>query len=164
MKGFSLTLFDKLLGDSVPKDTRGTIHKLSLAQVKDAVAFDLEAMLNTRAVISEEVLLSYPECNKSMISYGLSDFAGLSLASIDDRSYICRALERTITRHEPRLRNVRATLEIEQNAINKLNFAITALLVIHESKEPVSFDAILQPSSLQYSISSSKRTTLRMSA
>lgn len=163
MKGYSLTLFDKLLGDSVPKNNRGTIHKLSLEQVKDAVAFDLEAMLNTRAVISEETLLSYPECNKSMISYGLSDFAGLSLASIDDRSYICRALERTITRHEPRLRNVRATLEIEQNAINKLNFAISALLVIHESKEPVSFDAVLQPSSLQYSINSSKRTTLRMS-
>lgn len=159
MKGFSQTLFDKLLGEVPFKTIKGTISRLSVEQVKDSVALDLEALLNTRAVISEDILAPYPECSKSMMSYGLSDFAGLSLASIDDRTFVCRSLERAIARHEPRLRNVRAALEVDQNSINKLYFSITALLVVNESKEPVSFDALLQPSTLQYSITSSKRTT-----
>lgn len=157
MKGFPQTLFDKLLGEQPSKTNNAAITRLSMEQVKDSVAADLEALLNTRAVISEEILLAYPECNRSIMSYGLSDFAGLSLASIDDRAFVCRGLERTISRHEPRLRNVRATLEVDQNSINKLYFGITALLVVHEAKEPVSFDALLQPSTLQYSISNSRR-------
>jgi type VI secretion system protein ImpF len=159
MKGYSQTLFDKLLGEQPFKTVKGTISRLSVEQVKDSVALDLEALLNTRAVISEDTLLPFPECTRSMMSYGLGDFAGLSLASIDDRTYVCRSLEKAISRHEPRLHNVRAALEVDQNSINKLYFNITALLVINESKEPVSFDALLQPSTLQYSISSSSRTS-----
>jgi type VI secretion system protein ImpF len=163
MKGFPQTLFDKLLGELPSKVGHAAITRLSIEQVKDSVAADLEALLNTRAVISEETLQAYPECNRSIMSYGLSDFAGLSLASIDDRAFVCRGLERTISRHETRLRNVRATLEVDQNSINKLYFGITALLVVNESKEPVSFDALLQPSTLQYSISNSRRTaTVRL--
>jgi type VI secretion system protein ImpF len=158
MKGFPQTLFDKLLGEQPSKASHAAVTRLTIEQVKDSVAADLEALLNTRAVISEDTLQAYPECNRSIMSYGLSDFAGLSLASIDDRAFVCRGLERTISRHEPRLRNVRATLEVDQNSINKLYFGITALLVVHESKEPVSFDALLQPSTLQYSISNSRRT------
>lgn len=157
MKGFSQTLFDKLLGEQPFKTAKGTIPRLTVEQVKDSVAKDLEALLNTRAVVSEETLAAYPQCSRSMMSYGLSDFAGLSLASIDDRTFVCRSLELAIARHEPRLRNIRAGLEVNQNSINKLFFNISALLVINESKEPVSFDALLQPSTLQYSITSSNR-------
>jgi type VI secretion system protein ImpF len=159
MKGFPQTLFDKLIGEHSSKTTNGNVTRLSMEQVKDSVARDLEALLNTRAVIAEDTLEDYPECGRSILSYGLCDFAGLSLASIDDREFVCRGLERTIARHEPRLRNVRARLEVDQNSINKLYFGITAMLVVNESKEPVSFDALLQPSSLQYSINSSKRTS-----
>jgi type VI secretion system protein ImpF len=159
MKGTSRTLFDKLLSDTV-----GTaqVVRLNVEQVKDSVAFDLEALLNTRAIISEDLLRAYPECNRSIVSYGLSDFAGLSLVSLDDRAAVCRSLERTISRHEPRLRNVRATLELSNKSINRLNFSITASLMIQESKEPVLFDAVLTPSSLQYAISSARHTAQRI--
>jgi type VI secretion system protein ImpF len=36
------------------------------------------------------------------------------------------------------------------------------MLVVHESKEPVSFDAVLQPSTLQYAISSTRRSAVRV--
>lgn len=159
MKGFPQTLFDKLLDEHRSKAVKGTVTRLTVEQVKDSVARDLEALLNTRAVISETTLAPFPECSRSMMSYGLSDFAGLSLASIDDRAFVCRSLETAIARHEPRLRNVRAVLEISQNSINKLFFNISALLVLKQSKEPVTFDAMLQPSTLQYSIVSSNRTS-----
>jgi type VI secretion system protein ImpF len=159
MKGTPRTLFDKLLSDAV-----GTaqVVRLNVDQVKDSVAFDLEALLNTRAVISEDLLRAYPECNRSIVSYGLTDFAGLSLVSLDDRAAVCRSLERTISRHEPRLRNVRATLELSNKSINRLNFSITASLMIQDSKEPVLFDAVLTPSSLQYAISSARHTAQRI--
>ena len=80
----------------------------------------------------------------------------MSLASSEDRAHICRCLEKSIGRHEPRLRNVRASLEIQDGSINRLNFAIAALLVVSSAKEPVNFDAVLQPSTLQYSISKSR--------
>lgn len=161
MKNSSQTLFDKLLNEPRATGSSASQTRLNIEQVKDSVAFDLEALLNTRAVISEDQLRPYPECHRSILSYGLNDFSGFSLASLDDRTSVCRSLERTISRHEPRLRNVIATLEISKKSINKLYFSITALLVIHESKEPVLFDAVLTPSSLQYSINSTTRRAVQ---
>lgn len=157
MKGFTPGLFDRLMDTPVHGASSGTVSRLSLEDLKDAVARDLEALLNTRAVLPEALLKPYPECGKSIITYGLNDFAGLSLSSTDDRAYICQCLEKAIARHEPRLRQVRAWLEIEEGSINRLNFAISGLMVVHAAHEPVSFDAVLQPSSLHYTISKGRR-------
>ncbi|MYM27813.1 type VI secretion system protein ImpF [Duganella sacchari] len=158
MKGFTPGLFDRLM-DAPLHGASGTLPRLSIEDMKDAVARDLEALLNTRAVIPEELLKRFPECGRSIATYGLNDFAGLSLSSTDDRAFICRSLERAIARHEPRLRNVQASLELRADAVNRLNFAITALLVVHSAHEPVNFDAVLQPSSLHYTISKARRVS-----
>lgn len=157
MRGYAPGLFDKLMPEH-SSSNRATITKLSMEDLKDSVARDLEALLNSRTIITEELLKSFPECKRSILTYGLNDFAGLSLASTDDRAFICRSLEAAIARHEPRLRNVSASLVVQEASINRLNFAISALLVVHPAKEPVSFDAVLQPSSLHYSISKAKRS------
>ena len=157
MKGFTPGLFDRLMDVPVLGASSGTVSRLSIEDLKDSVARDLEALLNTRTVISEGLLKRYPECGRSIVTYGLNDFAGLSLSSTDDRAHICRCLERAIARHEPRLRNVQASLELRADAINRLNFAITALLVVSSAHEPVNFDAVLQPSSLHYTISKARR-------
>jgi type VI secretion system protein ImpF len=157
MKGFTPGLFDRLMDVPVNGASSGTVSRLSIEDLKDSVARDLEALLNTRAVIPEELLKRFPECGRSIATYGLNDFAGLSLSSSDDRAYICRCLEKAIARHEPRLRNVQASLELRADSINRLNFAITALLVVSSAHEPVNFDAVLQPSSLHYTISKARR-------
>ncbi|ELX08969.1 MULTISPECIES: type VI secretion system baseplate subunit TssE [Oxalobacteraceae] len=157
MKGFTPGLFDRLMDMPVNGASSGTVSRLSIEDLKDSVARDLEALLNTRTVIPEELLKRYPECGRSIVTYGLNDFAGLSLSSTDDRAFICRCLEKAIARHEPRLRNVQASLELRADAINRLNFAITALLVVSSAHEPVNFDAVLQPSSLHYTISKARR-------
>jgi type VI secretion system protein ImpF len=157
MKGFTPGLFDRLMLPGDPGVGSATVTRLSLEEMKDSVARDLEALLNTRTVIPELLLKRFPECGRSVVTYGLNDFAGLSLASADDRSHICQSLERAIARHEPRLRNVRASLEVQEGSINRLNFAITAMLVLNAAQEPVNFDAVLQPSSLHYSISKARR-------
>ncbi|MFZ6674168.1 type VI secretion system baseplate subunit TssE [Undibacterium sp. Xuan67W] len=158
MNGFAPSLFDRLMGIGASENKNlGVVVRLSIEELKDTVARDLEALLNTRTVWPEALLKLYPECHNSILTYGLNDFAGLSLASTDDRTYICRCLEKAISRHEPRLRNVRASLEVREGSINRLNFAISALLVVDLAREPVNFDAVLQPSTLHYSISKTRR-------
>lgn len=156
MKGFAPGLFEKLLGGSSSKLTSVVCRYISIDEIKDEVARDLESLLNTRLVLRDEFLENYIECRKSIISYGLKDFAGMSLTSTDDRAEICENLVVAINLHEPRLRQVSASLEIQRDSINRLNFSIKALLVVNEVHEPVNFDAMLQPSSLQYSIRKSR--------
>jgi type VI secretion system protein ImpF len=62
------------------------------------------------------MLKAYPECANSIVSYGLNDFADRSLSSPSDRAYICACLEKVIACHEPRLRNVKALLEMRDDA------------------------------------------------
>ena len=158
MKGFTPGLFDRLMDVPVSGATGATVSRMSVEDLKDSVARDMEALLNTRTVIPEGMLKRYPECARSIITYGLNDFAGRSLYSTDDRAYICMCLEKAIARHEPRLRNVKASLEVRDDSTNRLNFAIAALMVVSQSQEPVNFDAVLQPSSLHYTISKARRT------
>lgn len=153
-KGFEPSLFDKLFDDQPMAAAR---RRLSLEQIKDSVARDLEALLNTRMVLDEEIQAAYPLAASTVASYGLRDFAGLSLASIPDRRAICRAIETAIAAHEPRLREVKVELDLYRKAVNALNFSINAILVVRPAQEPVAFDALLQPTSLQYSISRHRR-------
>jgi type VI secretion system protein ImpF len=157
MKGFTPGLFDRLLGVPVRGANGATVSRMSLEDLKDAVARDLEALLNTRSALTEDMLQPYPECGRSLVSYGLTDFADCSLSSPSDRAYICECLEKTIARHEPRLKNAKASLDVRDDMVNRLNFSISALLVASTSQEAVNFDAVLQPSSLHYSISKAGR-------
>jgi len=157
MKGFTPGFFDRLLGTPVRHATSATAARMSAEDLKDAVARDLEALLNTRAVLPEALLKAYPECSRSIVSYGMIDFADLSLSSPTDRATICASIETTIACHEPRLKDVKAQLDVREGRINRLNFSITGLLVASAAQEPVNFDAVLQPSTLQYSISKTGR-------
>ncbi|MDR2881148.1 MAG: type VI secretion system baseplate subunit TssE [Azoarcus sp.] len=148
-KGFEPSLFDKLFNDLPVGPAR---WRLSLEQLKDSVARDLEALLNTRVVFDEEHQQAFPLAARSVAGFGLIDFAGLSLASVHDRRRICAAIADAIAAHEPRLRDVSVEIELHRKTVNALNFSISAVLVVRPTQEPVTFDALLQPTSLQYSV------------
>ncbi|MDC8757075.1 type VI secretion system baseplate subunit TssE [Janthinobacterium fluminis] len=141
---FTPGLFERLSGDGAAA--------WSLEQLKDAVARDLEALLNTRMALAGQMLAAYPEVGNSLLNYGLLDFASMCLASEADRSSICAAVKRSIERHEPRLRDVGAALRLHGAGSNRVDFVISALLRVGRVVGPVHFDAVLEPSSQQYSI------------
>jgi type VI secretion system protein ImpF len=151
--GFAPGLFDRLMDDRA----YNMALRLSLDQLEDAVARDLEELLNTRIGIPDGMLAGYPECEGSIVNYGLIDFAGMCLSSSDDQARICVSLKAAIERHEPRLRNVRARLEREAGSINRVNFVISGTLDVFPACEAVHFDAVLQPSTLRYSINRAAR-------
>ena len=64
-------------------------------ELKDSVARDLEALLNSRAAMQADCFEAYPEAHRSVASFGMADFVGFSLANPADRDRICRTLERS---------------------------------------------------------------------
>lgn len=147
MNCFAPGLMDRLFG--------GRGHAASIVQLKDAVARDLEDLLNTRAAAMEAGLGVFPECAASIVNYGLIDFAGLCLSSSEDRARICASLKGTIERHEPRLRQVQARIELCSGIVNRVDFIISGVLAVFPAFEPINFDAVLQPSTLHYAINHS---------
>ena len=158
MKGYEPNLLEKLL-DEDPRSnaTSGVSRTVSLEQYKDSVVRDLEGLLNSRAAFSEARLEAFPQCRRSMMTYGLEDFSGKSLANAHDRAGICRSLEQAIARHEPRLTSDRVSLHSTARNASSLHFAIHALLDLQPAREPISFDAMLQTSTQHYSISRARR-------
>lgn len=158
MKGFEPSLIEKLLDDAPGKPgTGGLARALSVEQYKESVARDLEGLLNSRSAYSAVDLAQFPNCRQSLMTYGLRDFSSMSLASAYDRAAICQSLEKAIARHEPRLSNVQVRLDSDGRLGGGLHFTIQALLDLQPAREPVSFDALLQPTTLQYSVSRMRR-------
>lgn len=153
LRGFAPTLLEKLFDDAPHVQNEPLILKrLSLEELKDSVARDLEALLNTRGGLGIDDARRYPESATSIHAYGMEDFVGLSLANPADCARICKTIESAIAAHEPRLRNPRVTLEADVRQKTTVRFIISALLVVRPMREPVNFDALLQPTTQQYSV------------
>lgn len=157
MKGFEPNLLDKLFDDEPRSPSSALLRRLTVEQLKETVAKDVECLLNTRVSFDETHLQNFKHCQRSTATYGLNDFSGRSLVSFEDRRFICESISHAIARHEPRLRSVKVSLELDRRSTNVLHFSISALLVVSQANEQVTFDALLQPSSLKYSVNQSRR-------
>ncbi len=153
MAGFLPTLFERLRDDHPHRSHEADpMRRWSVEELKESVARDLERLLNSRSPLFSDSFDDFPESLNSVASYGMGDFVGLSLSNPADRELICRTLERTIAHHEPRLRQVDVRLEADRTSIGCLQFGINAVLHVNPASEPVTFDALLQPNTLQYSV------------
>jgi type VI secretion system protein ImpF len=155
MQRFAPYLLDRLI-DVSPNDAMRPM--LSLEQLKDSVARDVEALLNTRRGLDADDAAGFPRVRRSVVGFGLDDFASRSMASTNDQAVVCRAIERAVLDHEPRLRNVRVELRRGDASRQSLKFAIRAMLHVHPMQAPVNFDAVLQTSTQQYAVAAAKRS------
>ena len=148
---FALNLFEKLLeGDS---DLR--VHQ-SVERLKDSVARDVEALLNTRCGFRPFALTGYPLVQESVLSFGLQDFVSLSLSKEGDRAQICEDIRKSLLVHEPRLQEPVVSVSVSEGGTQRLHFSIQALLIAHEANEVVNFDAVLHPNNLRYHVSNGR--------
>ncbi|MEN3276206.1 MAG: type secretion system protein ImpF [Massilia sp.] len=150
MTGFTPGLLDRLMDER--GEQGGAARRLTIEQIKDHVARDLEALLNTRAALPTGAFDEFPLARASILNYGLLDFAGFCMTSDEDRAAICAALTRAIEAHEPRLKEVSARLDLAAGSVNRLDFVIHARLELAEGSDAVDFSAVLEPSSLHYAI------------
>lgn len=149
-KRFTPSVFDRLIDGQ--DDAADANSGWALEQLKDAVARDLEDLLNTRTALDREALSRYPDVRRSLINYGLIDFSAMCLTSEDDRKRICAAVKQAIALHEPRLYGVSAGLRARAGSESRVDFVISGMLKTVSSVEPVFFDAVLQASTHRYSV------------
>jgi type VI secretion system protein ImpF len=145
------SILDRLLDDAPDVSHEPVPDRFqNLRQLKRAVTRDLEALLNTRQELWDELPSEYSELRHSLLVYGLPDFTAFTLLNPHDRNRIRRAVEQAIALFEPRLTRVRVTLEAPRQHEPILRFHIEALLRVEPAPEPVTFDAMLQLHTQEY--------------
>jgi len=150
MNGFTPGVLDRLMDER--REAGAANPRLTIEQIKDLVARDLEALLNTRVALAPGVFDEFPQARASILNYGLADFAAFFLTSAEDRAAICASIKTAIETFEPRLKDVSATLVPVPGSVNRLDFVINARLALFDSGDTVNFSAVLQPSSLHYAV------------
>ncbi|WP_312331718.1 type VI secretion system baseplate subunit TssE [Acinetobacter variabilis] len=146
--GFRSTLFERLL----PADDQYTAQGLSIQELRQSIAHDLEDLLNNRMTHLNQTEEHYPGIKNSILQFGIIDFVGLSTANPTDRDKICRSIEQSISAHEPRLKQVKVEMLLNENNMSSLYLSISAYLNISPLYEVVMFDALLKPTTQQYVI------------
>jgi type VI secretion system protein ImpF len=114
----------------------------SLGQVLESVRDDLEELLNTRRAYGLPAT-RYAELARSIATYGLPDLTSIDGSSPAGLDEIGRILEKIIALHEPRLRNVRATLVKASNLDLRVRFHIDAELRVDPAPE-VAFESVVE--------------------
>lgn len=148
---FRRSVLDRLLSD--PRDgAEGLTLTYSLEQLRESVARDVEALLNSRSAIDFEQMRDLPNTRTSVVCYGIRDFVGRVLTNSEEQRHIASSLSHAIASYESRLRDVRIEFHQRSGTMNSLSFTIRAMLLAHPSAEPVAFDAVLQPTLSRFSV------------
>ena len=139
------SVLDRLLDDTPREHVEGpTQRSFDLHRLKQAVARDMEALLNARSVDLDESIEQYPQARNSMIDYGITDLSSLSLLDPGDRAYLRDKIRITVQRHEPRLGHIAVSLDAPAGTERMLRFRVDARLEVLPTRPPVRFDARLQ--------------------
>jgi type VI secretion system protein ImpF len=149
---YAPSLLDKLIHKSLVERPGEILPGLSIEELKDSVAADLEALLNTRCALGETDRNNFPLSSQSVLNYGVDDFSSRSLSSGLDRDFICASIQRSIEQQDRRLRAVHVSLEGEIRAASRLDFTIRATLRVSDVGEQVSFDARFEPTVQRYTV------------
>lgn len=142
------SVFDRLLDDNpkIQTESQGPFH-FDIVRLKQAIARDMEALLNSRSIDLDNDIERYPQARNSMIDYGITDLSSLSLLDPGDRAYLRDKIRITVQRHEPRLGHIAVSLDAPAGTERMLRFRVDARLEVLPTRPPVRFDARLQLSS-----------------
>lgn len=154
-KEFLPGIWDRMMAASHAPATvaQGGRAYQTLAQLHASIARDLEDLFNTRLALPAATLDKFKACRQTILNFGLMDFAALCLGSSEDQRIICAYVTETINRFEPRLGDVITSIAPAIDSTNRLDVVIHATIKGHASGPRVKFNAMLQPSTLQYAIS-----------
>jgi type VI secretion system protein ImpF len=145
------SILDRLIDDEPGNSREPVQERFFIGQIKDTVARDLENLLNARRHILVPPV-SYREVNNSLFVYGLPDYTSRNPGNVSVRSQLRLEIEKTISRFEPRLKNVAVHIDSRTANTRDLGFRITAILVVNPVSEPVTFDTSFDLNRSKYSI------------
>ena len=147
------SVLDRLLDDD-PQNSREAPKSRNqvLRELKQSVSRDLENLLNTRWRCTHGPS-DLEDVEASLVHYGIPDFAGANMGSVDSREQLRRIVEQVIRKFEPRFKRVRVHLVGNADETDRtLRLRIDALLYAEPAPEPVVFDSQLEPLSGSFAV------------
>lgn len=142
----SASILDKLIDDAPDEsDSNANYRGLNLPELRNNVRRDIENLLNAK-VQWNTWPDSYVELERSLVNYGLEDFSSMPVGTLEGRQLLCKKVEQSIKRFEPRFIEVSVeTVDDEQSIDRILNLRITALLHADPDPEYICFDSEVEP-------------------
>lgn len=134
-------LFDRLVDtDPRTREERRPRRTLDREELRASVRRELERLLNTRSSLPAPELRSR---ELTTLEYGMPDFSSYSAAAPDDQALLAATVARVVSAFEPRLREVRVSVQRYEDPRQALWITIEARLEVGEVSEPVSFPTVL---------------------
>jgi type VI secretion system protein ImpF len=147
------SLLDRLLDDFPQQSMEASSQRLcSLADYKASIVRDLEVLVNTRQSLVANELEGFVNLGGTILDYGMPDFTSRSVLDPQDRLLIQRQLEKAITVGDRRFRSVKVQLLAQQTGQRMLTFRVDAVLRLQDITRQVSFDAVLQVNTQEYTV------------
>jgi len=128
----------------------------SVRLLKNAVRRDLENLLNTRRT-PDYIPEGSVEILRSVYYYGLPDITSMPANFLYEQTKLLQAIETAVKTFEPRLDGVRVALVPVAGQSKVLRFVIDGMLRIDPLPEHVVYDASIELTSLEVSISGDDR-------
>jgi type VI secretion system protein ImpF len=128
-----------------------TTRSQSVRFFRDALKRDMEWLMNTRQPPMPE-LAAYPVARASVLNYGLPDITSLGLSSAADHRQLRLAIEACLRIFEPRLSDVRVSIEGSDKVDRRLRFHIEGSMNLDPAPEEIAFDTVLELSSGEYKV------------
>jgi type VI secretion system protein ImpF len=153
-----LPVLDRLLDSDpdAPRDPPQTTA-MALELIRHAVRRDLERLLNARRG-RKPIPAALAELPISPLGYGIPDPTAGSFTDEERRQALTAEVETTIRRFEPRLAAVRVTLaklprDLRDPLVDRtLRIKVEAVLRSDPVPEPVSFETMLRPATLDVAV------------
>jgi type VI secretion system protein ImpF len=118
---------------------------------RDGLKRDLEWLLNTRQPPIADIA-SMPGAKASVINYGLPDISSLGLNSASDQRALRIAIETCLRNYEPRLMDIRVSLQSSDTTDRRLRFHIEGNMKLDPAPEEIAFDTVLELTSGEYKV------------
>jgi type VI secretion system protein ImpF len=152
-----LPLLDRLLDDEPKIKSEAPMSRsTSLARLKIAVRRDLENLLNTRRT-PDYIPEGSIEILRSVYYYGLPDITSMPANFLYEQTKLLQSIETAVKTFEARLDGVRVSLVPVAGQSRVLRFVIDGMLRIDPLPEHVVYDASIELTSLEVSISGDDR-------
>lgn len=139
LPGARALLFERLV-DLEPRrgDEQDPARVLDPRELRASVRRELERLLNTRSPLPVGAPEGPP---RTTLDYGVPDLSHLQTRDTGAQTRIAEEVRRAVAAYEPRLRQVKVTVEpsTAPDEERRLAVRIDALLVVGEVMEPVSF-------------------------
>lgn len=125
------------------------LRTYSREQLIDSIISELNRIFNTRCIVPKKEL---KQRERSVLDYGVSDYTGMNTRALDDHQTLARTLKEAITRFEPRLQQVKVSVDPNPPNERSLVVLVEALLQYGNVREPVSFPITVRNESGQVTL------------